>query len=99
MTLRLVFSESARRDRREIMAYSVEHYGTGQARKLRRYFKNVLIALTENPEMGRRRTELDPSGHSFRYFVVMRIFIIVYRPMEDRIEVVRILHSARNLVN
>ena len=77
MIERIVFSETARQDRRDITAYTVEHFGAGQARKMRLYFKNILSALVENPELGRTRVELDPPGFRFRYVVVMRIFIVV----------------------
>ena len=36
-------------------------------------------------------------GHAFRYFVVMKRFIIVHEPTEFGIRVARILHGMRNL--
>ncbi len=47
--------------------------------------------------MGSPRAELDSQGHSFRYFFVMKNFLIVYRPTVSGIEVVRILHTSRDL--
>ncbi|TDJ69151.1 MAG: type II toxin-antitoxin system RelE/ParE family toxin [Planctomycetota bacterium] len=94
---RVVFSEAARIDRRSITAYSVERFGIEQARRLRERFQATLNALAEPPLLGRTNEDLDPPGHSFRYFVVMKIFIIAYESTDNRIRVVRLLHGARNL--
>ena len=94
---RIEFSEAARNDRRAITAYTVEQFGLRQARRLRDNFERVLITLADTPTIGRLRTELDPPGHTFCYFVAMRLFIIVYEPAATGIRVARILHGMRNL--
>ena len=94
---RVVLSEAARTDRREITAYTVERFGIQQARRLRVRFQATLNSLAESPLIGRTNEELDPPGRSFRYFVVMKSFIIVYEPTDDGIRVARLLHGARNL--
>ena len=93
----IVFSEAARRDRQEITAYTVEHFGLRQARRLRERFEAVLRALAESPLIGHANPELDPPGHSFRYSVVMKRFIIVYEPTDTGIRVARLINGARNL--
>ncbi|GAC1334974.1 MAG: type II toxin-antitoxin system RelE/ParE family toxin [Isosphaeraceae bacterium] len=45
------------------------------------------------PSMGQNRDDLRPG---LRCFVVLP-FVIFYRPMEDAIEVLRILHGARDI--
>jgi len=97
VTARIVFSESAREDRRDITAYTVDRFGVEQARRLRRHLERVLISLADSPMMGTQRPELDPPGCSFRYIVAMRIFIIVHQPSETGIRVARILHASRDL--
>lgn len=94
---RVLLSEAARIDRREITAYTVERFGIQQARRLRDGFRAVLNSLAETPLIGRTNKELDPPGHSFRYLVVMKSFIIVYEPADDGIRVARLLHGARHL--
>ena len=94
---RVVLSEAARDDRREITAFTVERFGIGQARRLRDHFHTTLNSLAESPLIGRTNEELDPPGRSFRYFVVIKSFIIVYEPTDDGIRVARLLHGARNL--
>ncbi len=95
----IVFSQSARRDRREITAFTVERFGVAQARKLRVKMESTLNMLAEIPSAGRQRPELDPPGRTFRYFVVGKTFIVVYEPTDDGIRVARILHGSRQLVD
>ena len=94
---RVVLSEAARNDRRAITAYTVELFGVKQARRLRDQFEAAINALAEFPFTGHAKEELDPPGHSFRYSVVVKSFIIVYEPTDDGIRVARLLHGARNL--
>ena len=49
--------------------------------------------LAEQPGIGRGRSDL---SSDLRSFVVGR-YLILYRPIEDGIEVVRVLHGARNI--
>ena len=49
--------------------------------------------LARFPEMGRARDELAPSLRSFP----VGKYVIFYRPIEDGIEVVRVLHGKRDL--
>ncbi len=94
---KVVFSLAARADRSAITAYTVEHFGLEQARRLRARFETTINSLTTAPLTGHRRPDLDPTGRSFRYVTVLKRFIIVYEPVEDGIRVVRLLHGARNL--
>ncbi|MFT6082143.1 MAG: plasmid stabilization system protein ParE [Planctomycetota bacterium] len=90
-------SVAARTDRREITEHTVERFGIAQARRLRDTFEAALSRLAESPNLGRASAELDPPNHSFRYYPVMKSFIIVYEPTDDGIRVARLLHGARNL--
>ena len=45
------------------------------------------------PLMGRPRDDLSPGLRSF----VVRPFVVFYRPADDTIEVVRVLHGARDI--
>jgi plasmid stabilization system protein ParE len=93
----ITLSEAARRDRREITTYAVERFGIQQARRLRARFEAAFNALAESPSIGSTKEELDPPGHRFRYYVVMKRFIIVCEPTSDGMRVARLLHGARNL--
>jgi len=94
---RVVFSEAARADRREITDYTVERFGIGQGRRLRANFARAVESLAATPRIGSLREALDPPGRTFRYFVVMKRFVIVYQPTATGIRIARILHGMRNL--
>jgi toxin ParE1/3/4 len=49
--------------------------------------------LAQFPEMGRKREELAPRLRSS----VVGHYVIFYRPMADGIQVIRVLHGARDL--
>jgi plasmid stabilization system protein ParE len=94
---RIVLSEATRSDRRAITAYSVEHFGVEQTRQLRDKFEAVLTLLAASPQLGRTNPSLDPPGKSFRYFPIMKTFVVVYEPTDKGIRVARILHGTRLL--
>lgn len=52
-----------------------------------------LALLATQPEMGRERPELAPRLRSFP----IRRYVVFYRALRDGIEVVRVLHSARDV--
>ena len=95
---RVVLSTAARLDRREITAYTVRRFGIRSARQVRDRLRTALNALASSPLLGRTNKDLDPPARTFRYFVVMERFIIVYEPTDDGIRVARLLHGARSLV-
>lgn len=49
--------------------------------------------LARNPLMGRARSELAPDVRSYR----VKRYITFYRPYPDGIELVRVLHGARDI--
>lgn len=52
-----------------------------------------LALLATQPEMGRARPELAPGLRSFP----IRRYVVFYRALRNGIEVVRVLHSARDV--
>lgn len=56
-------------------------------------FEELATRLAETPGMGRVRSELLPN---LRSFPISR-YLVFYRPSADGIEVVRVLHGARDL--
>lgn len=49
--------------------------------------------ISQSPEMGRRREELAPMLRSFP----AGNYVIFYRPAEEGIQVIRVLHGARDV--
>jgi plasmid stabilization system protein ParE len=91
------YSRSAAQDRQSILEFTVEHFGLRQAWRLRDRMESSLLALADAPQLGSLRQEPDPPGHTFRYFVVSRSFVVVYEPVAGGIRVARLIHGARNL--
>ena len=52
-------------------------------------------ALADNPLMGRLRPDIAPE---FRYFTVGK-YLILYRTVPDGVQIVRVIHGARDLPN
>jgi len=57
------------------------------------FISGKLKALAENPSMGRERPELTPLLRSFP----VKRYVVFYLPAVNGIEVVRVLHAARDL--
>ena len=63
------------------------------AEKLVRAVNAKCELLAHNPRIGRARPELKPDLRSFPYGA----YLILYRPIDDGVEIVRVVHAARNL--
>ena len=66
---------------------------TAQADKMSEAFDRVFSLVAENPEMGRARDELEVGLRSFP----VGHYVIFYAAIESGIEVLRVLHSARDV--
>ena len=51
--------------------------------------------LARQPEIGRKRADLGSDIRSFAY----RRYLILYRIVVDGVEIIRVVHSARNLLD
>ena len=86
-------SEAADQDIQDIYEYAEREYGADQAEAYTLELEIFLDRLVRNPKMGKQRDEIRsglrsfPKGHH----------IIFYRILSDRIRVVRVLHSRRDL--
>jgi toxin ParE1/3/4 len=85
-------SAAAKSDLNEIWIYIAQD-NPDAADKFIRAIVSRFPKFATMPEFGRRREELSPR---LRSFPVGR-YVIFYRPMENGIEVVRVLHGARDL--
>ena len=83
---------AANEDLYEIWSY-VAHESFERAEALIDRFDEAFELLATQPEMGRARPELAPSLRSFP----LGNYTIFYVPLEDGIEVVRVLHGARDI--
>ncbi len=86
------FTPEAVRDLREIHAY----IGRESARRARRLIEGLeaeCLRLAQVPGMGRMRVEFHQDLRSFP----VSPYLIFYRELPDGVEIVRVLHGARDL--
>jgi toxin ParE1/3/4 len=87
-----LISPLAEADLEEIWQYIARDNRTA-ADHLHATFRDKFLMLANRPLLGERREDLRPN---LRAFTVGR-YVIYYRPSEDAIEVIRVLHSARDV--
>ena len=85
-------SDAARSDLDEIWLYIAQDNPDAAERFVRSLVSRFPM-LAGMPKMGRPREELAPRLHSF----ALGNYVIFYRPMDNGIEVVRVLHGTRDL--
>lgn len=86
---RLPLAES---DLDEIWNYIAQDSPDNAARLLRR-IDATCATLADNPMIGRSRSELSPDLRSFP----LANYLIFYRPIENGVEIVRVLHGNRDI--
>ena len=84
-------SDAARSDLDEIWFYIAQD-NPDAADKFIRALVSRFPMLASMPELGRRREELSPRLRSFP----VGNYIIFYRPMDNGVEIARVLHGARD---
>ena len=79
--------------------YLAVEAGLSVARRFLRSLRQTCQTLRENPELGSPRSFDDPRLAGLRIWPVkgFRRQLIFYIPSEDSIEIVRILHGARDM--
>ncbi len=65
----------------------------GNARRFIERLTQKFAALGRNPFIGRGRPELRPDLRSFPFGA----YLILYRAIDDGVEIVRVVHAARDL--
>ena len=89
---RVVRSPRAVIDMADIVEYIAVHNVTA-ARRLLDRFDDLFSQLAQNPEMGQRREELAPSARTMS----IGNYVVVFRPISDGVEVIRVVHGARDM--
>jgi toxin ParE1/3/4 len=88
---RLLIRPLAEQDLDDIWDY-IAISNSDQAEKVLRHLYAKMGTLTHNPYLGRERKEIEVGLRSF----AVGSHIIFYYPLSDGIEVVRVLHGARD---
>lgn len=90
----ILFTPLATEDLKEIWLYLAENAGNESTNKFLRIVKKKCESVAEFPEIGRVRHEYLINLRSFPFGK----YIIFYLPLSDGIEVLRIVHSSRDVV-
>ncbi len=87
-----IISEQAKTDLRDIWEYIAEH-NPDAARRTLIEISDKFDLLERNPKLGRTRHELLVNLRAF----AVKKYVILYTPLENGVEIFRILHGARDL--
>jgi toxin ParE1/3/4 len=92
-------SFGARRDLIDIVRYLGREAGPGTARRFLAQAENAFGQLAEMPGQGARFAPEIPAMADLRFFPVPRFkkYLVFYRSVEGGIEVLRVLHGARDI--
>lgn len=99
MSGRVVKRPRALRDIDEAAAHIQERSGPERAIRFLRAADSTLATLAGLPGMGTRYEPDEPLYADLRYFPIARHrnHLVFYRPLPDGIEVLRVLHGARDI--
>ncbi len=84
---------SATSDLAELWDYIAYDNSANADRFVDRIRSTCSTTLAENPRIGRSREELSPELRSFPF----QDYLIFYRPIDDGVEIVRVLHGSRDI--
>lgn len=91
---RLIFDDKAEADLDGIYDHiGVENQSPAAADAFIDAIRRACEPYARQPLMGELREELGPDIRSFTH---TRNYIVIYRPHDDGIDVLRVIHSARN---
>lgn len=84
----------------ESVAYLAER-SEQAARRFRVQAEATFGQLAASPGLGTRYEPEDPAYPEVRYFPIMKFpkYLVFYRPVPDGIEVLRVLHGARDIAS
>ena len=86
------WSHTARRQRAHAVLYALEHLGAERAVTLDESFEHATRLLTQQPRPGRPGVE----AGTMEYVLSKVPYILIYRVRMDRVEIVRVYHTAQN---
>ena len=90
---RIVRRSKARFDMLAAFNYIADNGGDTRAEQYLRRMDAAIGYLAQHPLMGRARPEVEEGIRSFPF----EVYVIFYLPLEDGIELVRVIHSALDL--
>lgn len=91
---KFVLSPYAQNDFREIKSYYIREAGREVAQMMLAELRQAIRDLADRPGIGHKRTDLAADDI---LFWPVRSYLIVYRRQPKRIEIVGVLHGARDI--
>ena len=88
----LVISPVALNDLRKIYQYGTLNWGIAKATRYLDFLKNQFWSLTEHPQMGVERNELETAVRS----LTIDSHVIFYRTRKQKVEIIRVLHGRQD---
>ena len=92
---RFIFAPAARQDLRDIQEFIARESIPG-ARRVMRELRNACARLADDPYLGHSREDLTEQPV---LFWPVRAYFIIYRPETSPLEIVCVLHGARDISN
>lgn len=86
-------TEDADHDIESIFEYTLSNFGEQQAFSYLGEMENLFNQLCSEPKMGRERNEIRKGLRSISYVS----HVIFYRTVKDRIRILRVMHSSRDI--
>ena len=98
MTRYAHYEAEARQDMEEIFDYLDEHAGELVADRFYNAVMKTVEQLLRSPNLGERCRFRNPKTKGMRKWQVDGFpnHVIFYRPVDDKLEILRVLHGARN---
>lgn len=96
MNEKVAWSKKAERAYGQIVDYVADEFGTTRARRYATEVYKVVGKLPENPKMGQIEPLLEGSRYEFRRLVIGHLSKIIYRIVEERIEIADVWDTRKN---
>ena len=94
MAVKVIRTSTAKADLRGIAEYiGIEQQSPKAAEKFLHEIQERFVAYAHQPDMGDPQPEL---GEDLRSFAFKRNYVVIYRPLDNGIEVIRVIHGARD---
>ena len=94
MSSRFVLSAPACDDLDEILTYVLEQSGPQRAQHVANRLQRAFCKLADSPGLGHRREELTSAPV---LFWSVWSYLVIYKPDTSPLEIVRVLHGARDV--
>ena len=90
---RFILTDSAKQDVSDVVAY-IRRDNRGAAKRVRAELRAAMQMLADSPGLGHTREDLTPEP--VRFWSVYS-YLIVYKPDSKPLQVLRVLHGARDV--